>query len=258
MAPSPRPVGWGTSVRGACRDRSCFAAFRIRRRCRSPAIGIPTPGPIQRVGSYCDPRRASVIVESVIIECSSCHSKYQYDEKRFEGKSGKRIRCAKCQNVFEIHNPSYLASPPPSSGQEDPHDQTFAGRPRKTIEEPLPEEEIEKPRLTGPIDATPRLPKGLRLSLAIINGPDAGNVHRIEKPRITIGRAADISLNDTEASRQHAAVEVRDQLFLLEDLGSTNGTLIDGEKIGGLTELQNHSEFVVGMSTLMLIVTSEA
>jgi pSer/pThr/pTyr-binding forkhead associated (FHA) protein len=57
-------------------------------------------------------------------------------------------------------------------------------------------------------------------------------VYRIEKPRVTIGRAnADLTLNDTEASRQHAAVEVRDTISCLTDLGSTNGTLVDGEKI---------------------------
>ena len=41
------------------------------------------------------------------------------------------------------------------------------------------------------------------------------------------------------------------------DLQSTNGTLVNGEKIEGSVELQNHSEFQVGSSTLMLIVTEE-
>jgi pSer/pThr/pTyr-binding forkhead associated (FHA) protein len=71
-----------------------------------------------------------------------------------------------------------------------------------------------------------------------------------------IGRsAADLILNDTESSRNHAAIEVRDALVLLEDLGSTNGTMIDGERISGPVELQNQMEFQVGSTTLMLIVT---
>ena len=102
------------------------------------------------------------------------------------------------------------------------------------------------------------MPTGKRLSLAVINGPDAGTVFRIEKPRVTIGRTgSDIALNDSEISRAHAAVEIRDTTYLVEDLKSTNGTLIDGQRINGPTELQNQSEFQVGGSTLMLIVTED-
>jgi pSer/pThr/pTyr-binding forkhead associated (FHA) protein len=102
------------------------------------------------------------------------------------------------------------------------------------------------------------MPEGKRLSLAIIDGPDAGNVFRIEKPRVTIGRSgADLTLNDTEASRLHAAVEVRDTSYSVSDLGSTNGTLIDGERIAGSVELTDKAEFQVGASTLMLIVTED-
>ena len=102
------------------------------------------------------------------------------------------------------------------------------------------------------------MPTGKRLSLAVINGPDAGSVYRIEKPRITVGRTgADIALSDTEVSRNHAAVEIRDTTYVVEDLKSTNGTLIDGEKITGPTEMQNQSEFQIGGTTLMLIVTED-
>ena len=119
-----------------------------------------------------------------------------------------------------------------------------------------PEVAPEKPE-TGRVSG-PQMPTGKRLSLAVINGPDAGSVYRIEKPRVTIGRTgADLALNDSEISRAHAAVEIRDTMFYVEDLKSTNGTLIDGQKILGPTELQNHSEFQVGGSTLMLIVTED-
>jgi hypothetical protein len=42
----------------------------------------------------------------VIIECTNCTSKYQYDEGRFEGKASKKIKCSKCGTIFEIFNPS--------------------------------------------------------------------------------------------------------------------------------------------------------
>jgi pSer/pThr/pTyr-binding forkhead associated (FHA) protein len=133
---------------------------------------------------------------------------------------------------------------------------TFARRDEPKMAMPEPEQ-LEK-RETGGKASAPQMPTGKRLSLAVINGPDAGSVFRIEKPRVIIGRTgADLALNDSEISRNHAAVEIRDTTYLVEDLKSTNGTLIDGQKILGLTELQNHSEFQVGGSTLMLIVTED-
>ena len=64
-------------------------------------------------------------------------------------------------------------------------------------------------------------------------------------------------INDTEASRQHAAVEIRGEIYLVNDLRSTNGTLVDGKKIAEPTELQDKSEFQIGGTTIMLIVTDD-
>lgn len=191
----------------------------------------------------------------VIIECPGCHSKYQYDEERFERKPSKKIKCARCQQIFEIHNPAFEVRQPAAAPVGD---STYTARPEpkagpreSTEQSPVPE------RHTGKTEAL-QLPAGKRLSLAILEGPDAGSVYRIEKPRVTIGRAnADLTLNDSEASRLHAAVEVRDALFTLTDLGSTNGTLVGGEKIGESVELADKSEFQVGTTTLMLIVTED-
>ncbi len=134
-------------------------------------------------------------------------------------------------------------------------DMTMA-RKLKTVEEPLPQESVAKPLAEPPTTNTPKLPQGKRLSLAIIDGPDSGKVVRIDKPRMIIGRSgADLNLNDDETSRNHCAVEIRETLYLLQDLGSTNGTLVDGQKISGQVELYNQGEFQLGATTLMLIVT---
>lgn len=194
----------------------------------------------------------------MIIECTNCHSRYQYDESRFEQKVSKRIKCARCQQIFEIFNPALA---PPSSSpprEESVGDQTSIRRERlKTVaDEPIPD--LASPAAAAVTSAPLQFPHGKRLSLAVIDGPDAGSVFRLEKPRVTVGRqGADLTLNDADASRQHAAVEVRDTIYTLVDLQSTNGTLVDGQKIDGTVELQNHSEFQVGSSTLMLIVTDE-
>ena len=193
----------------------------------------------------------------IIIECPGCHSKYQYDEERFERKPSKKIKCARCQQIFEIHNPAFAAKSEPEVARADA---TYSKPPARapqdtTAQAPLP---TASPRDTGKQESAPQLPPGKRLSLAILDGPDAGSVFRIEKPRVTIGRSnADLTLNDTEASRQHALLEVRDVTFTLSDLGSTNGTLVDGSKIEGPQEIHDKSEFQVGGTTLMLIVTDD-
>lgn len=192
----------------------------------------------------------------MIIECPGCQSKYQYDEERFERKPSKKIKCARCQQIFEIHNPAFEVRQPAAVHVGE---KTYTGRPEtkaprisdSTEQSTIPE------RSTAKTEAL-QLPQGKRLSLAILEGPDAGSVYRIDKPRVTIGRAnADLTLNDSEASRAHAAVEIRDALFTLTDLGSTNGTLVSGERIDGSFELGDKSEFQVGTTTLMLIVTED-
>lgn len=197
----------------------------------------------------------------MIIECPACHSKYQYDEDRFERKPSKKIKCARCSQIFEIHNPAF-AEPKAAATTGDTtaakHEETRASRPAPPTPEQATTESSIPQKDTGKLVA-PQLPTGRRLSLAVLDGPDAGNVYRIEKPRITIGRSgADLTINDTEASRQHAAIEVRDTLYTLSDLGSTNGTVYDGQKISEPVEIQNHSEFVIGNTTLMFIVTEDA
>jgi len=195
----------------------------------------------------------------VIIECTNCHARYQYDEDRFERKPSKKIKCAKCGSVFEIHNPAFAAKKPAADNEitANRHDATNIARPKPKVEDTTAQSPIPQ-RETGPEAEPAKLPVGKRLSLAIIDGTDAGNVFRIDRPRVTIGRSnADFVINDTEASRQHAAIEVRDTTYLVSDLGSTNGTLIDGRKITEPVELQDKSEFVIGTTTLMLIVTDE-
>ena len=194
----------------------------------------------------------------MIIECTSCHARYQYDEERFDRKPSKKIKCAKCATIFEIQNPAFAPKPEPAPGEA-----TAFRRDKTHTQTPLPEDTTAQAPLpqkedTGPAPSA-QLPMGRRLSIAIIAGPDAGMVYRIEKPLITIGRSgADLTINDSEASRQHAAVEVRDQVVLLEDLKSTNGTLLDGEKLTEPVEIQDKSEFQIGGTTLMLIVTEDS
>ncbi|MFE7779160.1 FHA domain-containing protein [Streptomyces sp. NPDC057445] len=71
--------------------------------------------------------------------------------------------------------------------------------------------------------------------LHVVAGPDAGGVHLLHGGQIRIGRAADadVPLDDPDVSRLHCAVTVTDDgLVTVADLGSTNGTTLDGTEVG--------------------------
>ncbi|WP_314411930.1 FHA domain-containing protein [Streptomyces kroppenstedtii] len=71
--------------------------------------------------------------------------------------------------------------------------------------------------------------------LRVVAGPDAGGVHLLHGGRIEIGRSADadVPLDDPDVSRLHCAVTVEaDGQVSVADLGSTNGTVLDGRRVG--------------------------
>ena len=86
--------------------------------------------------------------------------------------------------------------------------------------------------------------------LAITSGPASGEVFRLAKTRVVIGRTgADIPLNDPEISRHHCLLEVRDKFIDLKDLNSTNGTFYEEERVRAAM-LQDGSEFRIGESRI--------
>jgi pSer/pThr/pTyr-binding forkhead associated (FHA) protein len=89
----------------------------------------------------------------------------------------------------------------------------------------------------------------------VIQGAATGRIFQITRSRTTVGRSGnDIDLDDPEASRSHAAVEVLADQAILRDLGSTNGTWVDSERIEHHV-LSNQSEFRIGSHALMFIIT---
>jgi hypothetical protein len=60
-----------------------------------------------------------------------------------------------------------------------------------------------------------------------------GRSHVLDRPSMTIGRLpeCDVVVDDAGASRQHAELRRTDDGFVLADLGSTNGTLVNGSPI---------------------------
>jgi Protein of unknown function (DUF3662)/FHA domain len=78
-----------------------------------------------------------------------------------------------------------------------------------------------------------------------------GALHRVTKPVTVIGRGADVDLpvEDPGVSRRHAEVHLVDGRVRVIDLGSTNGTFVDGERIHAAT-LADGSTITVGRSRI--------
>ena len=72
---------------------------------------------------------------------------------------------------------------------------------------------------------------------------------------ITIGRKEDNSvvLNDQHVSGNHAILSIRNEALVLEDLNSTNGTLVNGKKISGRVRLNINDEIRIGTTKFKVL-----
>jgi diguanylate cyclase (GGDEF)-like protein len=86
-------------------------------------------------------------------------------------------------------------------------------------------------------------------ALVVLQGSesDLGTHVLLDRP-VTIGRdpRAELPLEDDGISRRHCRVFSEDTLFFLEDLGSTNGTLLNGERIEGPRRLRAGDRIYLG------------
>ena len=71
--------------------------------------------------------------------------------------------------------------------------------------------------------------------LIMRSGPTPGAAYNLEGDQLTIGRDAtnDITINDAEISRRHARLTFQGGKYVLEDLGSINGTFVNGQRLAG-------------------------
>ena len=99
----------------------------------------------------------------------------------------------------------------------------------------------------------PQSVKGrIRGQITVLEPPElAGSVMRVGD-ELTIGRAAacTLTLDDTYASQQHASIVRRDRQHIAEDLGSTNGTFVNRERIIGPVVLHPGDRVQIGSTVL--------
>ena len=90
--------------------------------------------------------------------------------------------------------------------------------------------------------------------LVVRKGPRPGHVYSLTGSAMTIGRdpLADIVIDDPKISRQHARLTLTDSGYQVQDLGSTNGTYVDGKRLAGETvALRNGQLLMTGSNVTM-------
>lgn len=188
----------------------------------------------------------------MIITCPQCKTQYQYDEARFGTARTKRLKCPKCTCEFEVRNPAEEEDATSIAKQAE--GRTVIGARDTGADTDEIHIEPDSPELPQLAPLRP----DMRFSLAVIAGAQAGAVFQITKPRVYLGRgsAMDVQIQDSEVSRRHAMIEIRGDEVTLVDLGATNGCFVEGERIDK-ADLTNQSEFTLGSTTMMLIVTHD-
>lgn len=85
-----------------------------------------------------------------------------------------------------------------------------------------------------------------RLIIKRMQGQRAGLEYDLPQ-RTTLGRGdVEISFDDSFASSRHARIELTAGHAVIEDLGSTNGTYVNGEKLEGPVSLRSGDQIAIG------------
>jgi len=95
-----------------------------------------------------------------------------------------------------------------------------------------------------------------RFALRFISGKYQGGEFPLRMNReIIIGRSSDLDMVLVEdmVSRRHARISSTDADVYIEDMGSTNGTFVNGEKIAGKALLQEGDRILVGTSIIKVV-----
>ncbi len=86
------------------------------------------------------------------------------------------------------------------------------------------------------------------------SGPHPGKVYPIDGTELTIGRdnSNAVAINDAEVSRKHAKMELRGSSYVIQDLGSTNGTFVNGNRTSGMQVLNPNDIVSFGENIVLM------
>lgn len=96
--------------------------------------------------------------------------------------------------------------------------------------------------------------------LVMKEGTTVGQKWTIEKDAVLIGRGegCDVALPERPISRWHAEIRRQGNQYVLSDLGSKNGTYLNGHEIDGPVPLQDGDEIQIALRVKLLFVGADA
>ncbi|MCA9049359.1 MAG: FHA domain-containing protein [Planctomycetaceae bacterium] len=100
----------------------------------------------------------------------------------------------------------------------------------------------------------------LNVDLNVVSGKHKGQVITLNRPKFLIGREQDCQLrpNSELVSRHHCVFTVDDFSVRIRDLGSTNGTMVNGERIRKEVVLQQGDRVIVGNLEFEVVIGDKA
>lgn len=114
---------------------------------------------------------------------------------------------------------------------------------------PVPRATPPSPRYPANVPAAPRQAPGRLQPVLDLNGQR----YSLNASSIILGRSseADILVDDTGVSRRHLEIRTENGQSIAVDLGSTNGSYVNGHKVSGSAELADGSTITMGRSKLV-------
>lgn len=230
------------------RDGLRFENFLVATSCRAcmdPLCMTRCP-----VGSIRRKDTLDIVIEDWCIGCGNCASDCPYgninvvqvDAAHGKQKAEPRPKAVVCDLCVEF--------PEPNCVRACPHDAAIRVEPKSFFARDLAGMQLAVPvRSAAPLAAAPAAPPealetkiysnvgellDMLPRLKIVSGPRSGSFLQLRYPSTTFGRGADNDYrfaDDTVMSRAQAAIVCEGSRFLLRDLNSTNGTLVNGNPV---------------------------
>lgn len=98
------------------------------------------------------------------------------------------------------------------------------------------------------------------VQLRVLAGGNAGQTVKVVGPKFYIGRSADCQLRakSDAISRYHCVLVIEDQTLVIGDLGSRNGTYVNGERLAGETRRLQAGDFLkIGPLEFEVLITCD-
>ncbi len=110
----------------------------------------------------------------------------------------------------------------------------------------------------SPVGVTEVPPYSGQAELVVTSGHRSGTRFELAGDRLTVGRHpdSDVFLDDITVSRRHVVLELGHGGHILYDVGSLNGTYINGVRTDGEVVLHSGDELQVGKFKLLYLVAS--